>query len=236
MDEYFALERDERRGGAEDRNSDAAAVGRRRRGVPRLAAEQLPVGDEREHETQGVRQPQHQRDALGKVERDLGRGGGGRLRKQRRDDQPDHREQQHRAGHAGGRAGGGGGGPGTTASPAARSAASGGAASQASTHETGMATSSQRTPGIQNSTDSRTAVTGPTVVWSAVRRPAAADNRLEMRASTALATWLASSTPTTFWAVRNASSLRRIVSRNTSCSSGLLRHDQTKPGPTACCW
>src|SRR2546426_7432520 len=38
------------------------------------------------------------------------------------------------------------------------------------------------------STDSRTAVTGPRVMWRAVRRPAAADRRLEMSASTALAT------------------------------------------------
>src|SRR5439155_24622510 len=97
---------------------------------------------------------------------------------------------------------------GTTASPAAMNPASEGASRQASAQDTGMAARTQRAHGIQNATDSRTAVTGPSIVWTAVRRPAAADRRLEMSASTALTTWFASIRPTTFWAVRKASSLR----------------------------
>src|SRR5207244_11738497 len=52
---------------------------------------------------------------------------------------------------------------GTTASPAAMNTASEGASSQASAQDTGMAARSQRAHGIQNATDSRTAVTGPSI-------------------------------------------------------------------------
>src|SRR2546422_764754 len=219
--EDLALDGDERRGTAQDPDRDAGAVARRHGVTVRLGTEQLSMSDAFTRSTRPARSATIatiSSAALPQVALSKPPMAG-----------------PHRAASASVAA------PisaasGTTARPAAMNTASGGASSQATAQDTGMTTSSQRAHGIQNSTDSRTAVTGPSIVWSAVRRPAAADRRLEMSASTALTTWFASSRPTTFWAVRNASSLRRIVSRKTSCSSGLLRHDHTKPGPTACCW
>src|ERR1041384_7596694 len=58
--------------------------------------------------------------------------------------------------------------------------------------------------------------------------------RLEIRASTALATWLARSRPSWFCALRNPSSERRIAIRNSSCSSEAPCQDHKYRVPTAC--
>src|SRR5439155_23086098 len=52
--------------------------------------------------------------------------------------------------------------------------------------------------GTQNSRQRRTTVGGPIVVWSAARRPAAAESRAEISASTTLTTWFARTTPRRF--------------------------------------